>query len=154
MREGGFTGLPLAYKLNTYKVLTIQYKYMLYEGSNELKFISDIQDVAYDLPESPLFLLCDTFPAGGSTKSLAIKKIKEKYPSARFIFASLVEDKTSKDIDDIIFSAFAIDLDNEGKSTQKILVEAGVKNAMNILLPWENEVEELSGINGKKWEYN
>ena len=37
LREGGFTGLPLAYKLNTYKVMTIQFKYMLIPWENEVE---------------------------------------------------------------------------------------------------------------------
>lgn len=92
LREGVFTAFPLAYKLNTYKILTIQYKYMLYDGSNELKMISGLSKANFKLPEYPVFLLCDTFPCGGKTKFLAAEEIKTKYPKCKFVFASLIQD--------------------------------------------------------------
>ncbi len=154
LREGGFTGLPLAYKLNTYKVMTLQFKYMLYNGSNELKYIAGMPEVTYELPKNPVFLLCDSFPAGGETKKLAVAKIKEKYPTAKFVFASLVEDKTSNQVSEIIFSAFGVDADEEAKTNYPLLKNAGVTNIYYILLPWENEKEELAGPDHKEWKYN
>lgn len=154
VREGGFTALPLAYKLNTYKVLSIQYKYILKDGGNELKFISGLPDTTYEIPETPVFLLCDTFPAGGQTKNLAINKIKEKYPKAKFVFASLIQDSLSDQIPEIIFSAFAVDVDKGWKTNHPIYKEAGVENVLYTLLPWENEEEELAGVEQKEWRYN
>lgn len=154
LREGAFTAMPLAYKLNTYKVIPIQFKYMLYDGSNELKQIAKIPELLYKLPENPTFLLCDTFPAGGETKKLVIEEFKKSFPGAKFVMASLVEDKTCEQIKDILFSAFAIDVDENWETKYKMLADMGVKNILYTLLPWENEEEELAGPDHKEWKYN
>lgn len=101
LREGAFTGIPLAYKLNTYKVLPIQYKYLLHDGSNELVKIADLPEVQYEIPSKPVFLLCDTYPCGGKTKELAVADVKCKFKDARFVFASLLQDDTANKIDGV-----------------------------------------------------
>ncbi|MBN1618124.1 hypothetical protein JW887_02160 [Candidatus Dojkabacteria bacterium] len=155
LREGMFTAMPLAYKLNTYKVLTIQFKYMLYNGSNELKYISGLQDVEYDLPQNPTFLLCDTFPCGGKTKFLALEKIREKYSSEKFIFASLVQDLSVKNHKDFLFDAFAFDINEKWETSHPLFKKYGIdKNALNVLLPWENSGEEVASVVKKEWKYN
>lgn len=155
LREGAFTAFPLAYKLNTYKVLTLQFKYMLYDGGSELKYISGLQDVEYDIPEEPIFLLCDTFPCGGKTKFLAIDKIREKYPKAKFVFASLVQDLSVENHKDFLFSAYGFDINDKWETTHPLFKKYGIdKNALNVTLPWENMEEEVASVNEKKWEYN
>lgn len=155
LREGTFTAMPLAYKLNTYKVLTIQYKYMLYEGHNKLEYISGLQEVEYEIPEEPVFLLCDTFPCGGKTKFLAVDKIKEKYPKAKFIFASLVQDHSVENHKDFLFSAYGFDVNDKWETTHPLFKKYGIENnALNVTLPWENMGEEMAAVNMGKWEYN
>ncbi|MCA9377048.1 phosphoribosyltransferase [Candidatus Dojkabacteria bacterium] len=155
LREGGFTALPLAYKLNTYKILTIQYKYRLFDGGSELQYVAGLQDTTYLLPESPVFLLCDTFPCGGKTKFLAIEKIKEKYPNAKFVFVSLIQDKTVESHKDILGSAYAFDVNDKWETSHPLFKELGIANdALNVCLPWENAGEEIASVEGKKWEYS
>jgi len=154
LREGVFTATPLAYKLNTYKVIPIQFKYMLYDGRNELKQISKIPELNYTLPESPIFLLCDTFPSGWKTKSLAIEEFKKIYPNAKFVFASLLQDASANENKDILFSAYAADVNANWETKHPVYVKAGVTNVLYTALPWENIEEELAGPNMTKWEYN
>ncbi len=154
IREGAFTSIPLAYKLNTYKVIPIQFKYMLYEGSNELKQITKIPELMYDLPKSPIFLLCDTFPAGGDTKKMVIAEFKKKWPDAKFIFGSIIEDKSVDAVPDILWRAHAVDVDESYVTEHPIYKNAGVTNVLYTLLPWENEQEELAGPDKKEWKYN
>ncbi len=154
IREGCFTGIPLAYKLNTYKVIPIQFKYMLYEGRNELKQIAKIPELLYQLPNDPTFLLCDTFPAGGDTKKLVIDEFKKDYPRAKFVFASLIEDVSADKIRDIVLRVHAVDVDDEYRTDHPVYKNAGVTNVLYTLLPWENEEEELAGPDHKEWKYN
>lgn len=154
LREGAFTGIPLAYRLNTYKVIPIQYKYMLYEGGNELLQIAKIPELNYKLPEHPVFLLCDTFPSGGKTKSLAIEEFKKLYPEAKFVFASIIQDSSVNQNQDILFSAWAVDVDPGWRTKHPIYANAGVTNVLYTLLPWENTEEELAGPNQTRWDYN
>ncbi|HBL51800.1 MAG TPA: hypothetical protein DDZ05_01065 [Candidatus Blackburnbacteria bacterium] len=154
LREGVFTGIPLAYKLNTYKVIPIQFKYMLYEGRNEQKQITKIPEILYKLPDKPTFLLCDTFPAGGNTKKLAIEEFKKVYPNSKFVMSSLIEDKSADKLPDIILRVHAVDVDNEYNTNHPIYKRAGVTNVLYTLLPWENEQEELAGPDYKEWNYN
>ncbi len=154
LREGTFTALPLAYKLNTYKVLTIQFKYLLHEGSNELVYVSGLQKTSYQLPKTPTFLLCDTFLCGGKTKFLAVKKIKEKYPQAKFVFASLIQDHSVEDHKDFLFSSFAFDINKKWETTHPLFIKLGInKSALNVYFPWENEKEEIASVQSRKWEY-
>lgn len=154
LREGAFTAMPLSYKLNTYKVLTIQYKYMLYDGSNELKKIADLSSSNIKLPKKPTFLLCDTFPCGGKTKFLAVKDIRKKYPGCKFVFASLVQDHSVKNHKDFLFSAYAFDVDDNWKTNHPLFKKLGIaENALNVTLPWENEKEEMAAVNEKRWDY-
>lgn len=154
MREGVFTGVPLSYRLNTYKVIPIQYKYMLYNGGNELKQITEIPKLKYELPEKPVFLLCDTFPAGGKTMDLTIAEFKKLYPAAKFVFASIIEDKTKAKHPDILFSIHAVDVNDKWETTHPVYAKAGVTNVLYTALPWENVEEELAGANATKWEYS
>ena len=155
LREGVFTAMPLAYKLNTYKFLTIQYKYMLYDGSNELKKIADLSKSDVEIPNEPIFLLCDTFPCGGKTKFLAVEDIKKKYPKAKFIFASLVQDFSVEDHEDFLFSAYGFDINDKWETTHPLFKKLGIaNNALNIFLPWENADEEFAAVNQKEWKYN
>ncbi len=154
LREGVFTGVPLSYKLNTYKVIPIGFKYMLYEGRNELKQTAKIPTLNYDLPKNPTFLLCDTFPAGGKTKSLAIEEFKKQYPGVKFVFASLIQDATAKSNKDILFSAYAVEVNSKWETRHPVYVKAGVTNVLYTALPWENIKEELAGANMTKWKYN
>ena len=155
LREGAFTAIPLAYRLNTYKILTIQYKYMLNEGSNELKKIADLSTSNVDIPDEPVFLLCDVFPCGGKTKFLAADDIKKRYPKAKFVFASLVQDSTVDNHPDFITSAYAFDINDKWETTHPLFKKLGIdKNALDVYLPWENKEEEESAVYGKKWDYN
>ena len=155
LREGVFTALPLSYKLNTYKVLTIQYKYMLYDGSNELKKIADLSESTIEIPEEPVFLLCDVFPCGGKTKFLAVEDIKKKYPKAKFVFASLVQDHSVENHEDFLFSAYAFDVNAKWETTHPLFKKLGIeKNALDVCLPWENKDEEYAAVNEKEWKYN
>lgn len=154
LREGGFVGLPLAYRLNTYKVLTVQYKYLLSEGSNELVFVSDIPTTTYELPEAPVILLCDTFPCGGETKFLAVEKLKAKFPKAKFIFASLIQDVSVDSHPDFLFSAYGFDVNEKWETTHPLFKKLGIVNALNVFLPWENEQEEYASVEQKEWKYN
>ncbi|KKU10368.1 MAG: hypothetical protein UX15_C0032G0011 [Parcubacteria group bacterium GW2011_GWA1_45_7] len=154
LREGVFTAMPLAYKLNTYKVIPIQFKYILYDGSNELKQITKIPELNYTLPENPVFLLCDTFPSGGKTKTLAIEEFKKLYPGAKFIFASLMQDVSAEENKDILFSAYAADVNKDWETTHPVYAKAGVTNVLYTALPWGNIDEELAGPNMTKWDYN
>jgi len=154
LREGGFVGLPLAYKLNTYKVLTIQFKYILKKGSNELVYVSSLPETQYALPKNPIILLCDTFPGGGNTKFLAVERIKLKFPGARFVFASLVQDKTVEGHPDFITSAYAFDVNEKWQTTHPLFKALGITNALNVLLPWENPDEEYASVEQKAWKYN
>ncbi len=154
LREGGFTALPLSYKLNTYKLQPIQFKYQLNDGGAELKQLSKMPEVLFDVPQNPVILLCDTFPAGGNTKVLATEAIKEKYPNSTIIFISLFEDPASKNVEGIKTFIFALTTDSNNFESSKIMKEMGITNIMNVLLPWENEKEELAGINKKAYSYN
>lgn len=154
VREGVFTGVPLSYRLNTYKVIPIQYKYMLYQGGNELKQITEIPKLKYELPKNPLFLLCDTFPAGGKTKDLAIEEFKKLYPSAKFVFASIIQDAVTQKHPDILFSVYAADVNDKWETTHPVYVKAGVTNVLYTALPWENVEEELAGANATEWKYS
>jgi hypothetical protein len=155
LREGSFTAMPLAYKLNTYKVMTIQYKYLLHEGSNELVKVSDLSVPDYEIPENPTFLLCDTFPCGGQTKFLAAADIKKRYPNAKFVFASLIQDLTVDNHPDFLCSAYAFDIDEDWHTTHPLFKSLGIdQNALDVVLPWENAEEEEAAVNSNKWEYN
>ena len=155
LREGGFTALPLAYKLNTYKILSIQYKYILHDGSNELKKISDLSEASFEIPNNPVFLLCDTFPCGGKTKFLAIDDIKKKYPNSKFVFASLIQDLSVEKNEDILFSAYGFDVNEKWETTHPLFKKLGIdKKALDVYLPWENKEEEEASVHSKKWEYN
>lgn len=154
LREGAFTGIPLAYKLNTYKVIPIQYKYMLYEGRNELLPIAGIPRVNYELPEKSVFLLCDTFPSGGQTKTLAMDEFKKLYPGAKFVFASIIQDASVDQNKDILFSAWAVDVNAKWETKHPVYAKAGVTNVLYTALPWENIDEELAGPNQTRWDYN
>lgn len=155
LREGGFTALPLAYKLNTYKILSIQYKYMLREGSNELKQIAGLSEAGFEVPDNPIFLLCDTFPCGGKTKFLAADEVKKKYANSKFIFASLVQDKSVDNHPDFLFSAYGFDVNEKWETTHPLFKQLGIeKNALNVYLPWENEGEEIASVLTKEWNYN
>ena len=154
LREGAFTALPMAYKLNTYKILTIQYKYMLFNGSNELRKISDLTPANFELPESPTFLLCDTFPCGGKTKFLAMEEIKKVYPSCKFVFASLIQDLTVEKNADVIFAAYGFDIDENWHTTHPLFKRLGIADkALDVCLPWENREEEEASVNMTAWEY-
>ncbi|MFC1722091.1 phosphoribosyltransferase family protein [Patescibacteria group bacterium] len=155
LREGVFTAMPLAYKLNTYKIFTVQYKYVLFDGGNELKKISGMSESIVEVPEEPIFLLCDTFPCGGKTKFLAVDDIKKRYPKAKFIFASLVQDHSVEDHEDFITSAYAFDVNDKWETTHPLFVKLGIEsNALNVFLPWENADEEDAAVNQKEWKYN
>jgi len=155
LREGVFTAMPMAYKLNTYKILTIQYKYILHDGSNELKKISGLSEANFDLPNSPVFLLCDTFPCGGKTKFLATEEIKEKYPNCKFIFVSLIQDSSVENHPDFLTSAYAFDVNEKWETTHPLFKKLGIeKNALNVVLPWENEGEEQASVHQTEWKYN
>ncbi len=155
LREGSFTAMPLAYKINTYNVFTIQYKYMLYDGSNELRKIADLSVSDVELPNEPTFLLCDTLPCGGKTKFLAVRDIRKRYPKCRFIFASLIQDLSVEKHKDFLFSAYAFDIDNKWRTTHPLFKKLGIsEKALDIVLPWENKEEEVAAVNGKKWDYN
>ena len=154
LREGAFTGLPMAYKLNTYKVLTIQFKYILHNGSNELKKIADLSEANYEIPDEPTFLLCDTFPCGGKTKFLAIDEIKKKYPKAKFVFTSLIEDLSVKTCPDIVVSAFAFDINEQWETNHPLFKKLGIdKKALDVTFPWENPGEEEASVNQTEWKY-
>lgn len=153
IREGVFTGVPLSYRLNTYKVIPIQYKYMLYQGSNELKQITEIPTIKYELPDNPVFLLCDTFPAGGKTKDLAIEEFKKLYPSAKFVFASIIQDVSTQKHPDILYSVYAVEVNDKWETTHPVYTKAGVTNVLYTALPWENVDEELAGANKSEWKY-
>jgi hypoxanthine phosphoribosyltransferase len=155
LREGVFTAIPLAYKLNTYKILTIQYKYMLEEGHAELKKIADLSAANFSIPNDPVFLLCDTFPCGGKTKFLAVEDIRKRYPNAKFIFASLVQDHSVEDHPDFITSAYAFDINDKWETNHPLFKQLGIeKDSLNVFLPWENKQEEYSAVNEKEWKYN
>lgn len=155
LREGVFTALPMAYRLNTYKILTIQYKYMLYNGSNELKKIADLTPANFELPASPVFLLCDTFPCGGQTKFLAAKEIKKTYPTCKFVFVSLIQDHSVENDPDFIDAAYAFDINDKWETTHQLFKKLGIaKNALNVYLPWENREEEEASVEQKEWHYN
>ncbi|HLB51589.1 hypothetical protein A3F07_01665 [candidate division WWE3 bacterium RIFCSPHIGHO2_12_FULL_38_15] len=155
LREGVFTALPMAYKLNTYKILTIQYKYILNNGSNELKKISGISQANFELPPSPIFLLCDTFPCGGKTKFLATEEIKKVYPTCKFVFVSLIQDHSVENHPDFISSAYAFDINDKWETTHPLFKKLGIdKNALNVYLPWENKEEEEASVNQLEWKYN
>jgi hypoxanthine phosphoribosyltransferase len=155
LREGVFTAIPLSYKLNTYKVLTVQYKYMLYEGSNKLEKISGLSESNIELPKEPIFLLCDTFPCGGKTKFLAVEDIKKKYPKAKFVFASLIQDHSVEDHEDFLTAGYAFDVNDKWETTHPLFKKLGIeKKALDICLPWENAEEEYAAVNEKAWKYN
>ncbi len=153
LREGVFTGIPLAYRLNIYKILPIQYKYMLYDGGNELKQVSFLPKVNFQLSPSPTLLLCDTFPAGGKTKYLVIDECKKVYPKAKFIFTSIIQDISTTSHSDILFSVHAVDVNDKWETTHPVYTTAGVTNVLYTALPWENVEEELAGANATKWDY-
>ena len=128
---------------------------MLYDGSNELKKIADLSEASFDIPENPTFLLCDTFPCGGKTKFLAVEDIKKRYPNAKFVFASLVQDRSVEENKDFITSAYAFDVNDKWETTHPLFKKLGIeKDALNVFLPWENEEEEFSAVNEKEWKYN
>ncbi|GEM_PF-6547906 len=152
IREGCFTALPLAYKLNSYKVIPIQYKYFLNDGSNELKQIAKIPELTYSLPEAPIFLLCDTWPCGGKTKDLVIAEFKQKWPKAKFVFASIFEDDSVKH-EDILCAVSAVDVGYGFTTTHPIFTKAGLATVFEALLPWQNAGEEIAGPNMTNWDY-
>lgn len=155
LREGVFTAMPLAYKINTYKIFTVQYKYMLHEGSNELKKIAGLSESSVELPAKPIFLLCDTFPCGGKTKFLAVEEVKKVYPKAKFVFASLVQDRSVENNEDFLAAAYAFDINDNWQTTHPLFKELGIaENALDVCLPWENPDEEFSAVNKKEWKYN
>lgn len=155
LREGAFTAIPMAYKLNTFKILTIQYKYMLSNGSNELKKISGLSRANFDLPPDPIFLLCDTFPCGGKTKFLAAEEIKTIYPTCKLVFVSLIQDHSVENQIDFITSAYAFDINEKWETTHPLFKKIGIdKNALNVYLPWENKEEEEASVKKLTWKYN
>lgn len=155
LREGVFTAMPLAYKINTYKIFTVQYKYMLFEGGNELKKIAGLSDSNVEMPEEPVFLLCDTFPCGGKTKFLAVEDVKKVYPNAKFVFASLVQDHSVENHEDFLTSAYAFDVNDKWETTHPLFKKLGIAdNALDVFLPWENADEEFAAVNEKEWKYN
>ncbi len=154
LREGAFTAIPLAYKLNTYKIIPIQFKYMLFNGGNELKQIAQIPQVNFSISDDPIFLLCDTFPCGGNTKLLAIQEFKKIYTKARFVFVSIIQDLTISQNMDILSHAYAVSVNEDWETDHPIFTKAQVKNVLNVLLPWENAGEELAGPNMTEWNYN
>ncbi|MBR9707678.1 MAG: hypothetical protein GOV15_04545, partial [Candidatus Diapherotrites archaeon] len=91
LREGGFAGLTLAYKFNTYKVIPIQYKYLLIGGGEmpPLKEISEIPIIHYELPENPVILIVDNMPFTGSSAKNVARKYKERFPGCKLIYASV-----------------------------------------------------------------
>lgn len=154
LREGMFTAMPLAYKLNTYKIFTVQYKYMLYDGGNELTKIAGLSTSNVEIPTDPVFLLCDTFPCGGRTKFLAVEDVKKVYPTAKFVFASLVQDHSVENHPDFITSAYAFDVNDKWETTHPLFKELGIaNNALDVFLPWENAEEEFAAVNEKEWKY-
>lgn len=153
LREGGFPALTLAYKLNTYKILPIQFKYLLYDGSHELKKITEFPSTIVEIPANPTILLCDTFPAGGKTKSLAYEEIVKKFPNSKVIFASVFQDELT-DMEQFEANVYAISCKSDGSTNSPYMIKRGVKNVYDILLPWENEKEEEAGPKKLAYEYS
>jgi len=155
LREGGFTGLILAYKLNTWKVIPIQFKYMLI-GEGEmppLKQISEIPEIHYDIPKNPVILLIDNMPYEGESARLAAKKFKEKFPGSKIIYASVFQDVAFKDSDLFETTLFEIKTDFCDSLSPKKQKEEGVDTTPWVL-PWQNPEEEHAAVHNKKYEYS
>ncbi|MFS8159402.1 MAG: hypothetical protein ACMG6E_04155 [Candidatus Roizmanbacteria bacterium] len=153
LREGGFPALALAYKLNTYKILPIQFKYMLYAGRHELRQITEFPETSIELPNEPTIVLCDTFPAGGKTKDLAYENIQKKFPGSKVIFASIFQDE-STNLKTFECNVYAVSTKSDGSTDNPFMTERGIDNVFDILLPWENEKEEEAGPKKLAYEYN
>jgi hypoxanthine phosphoribosyltransferase len=154
IREGGFTGLALAFKFNTWKVIPIQFKYRLYKGGSQLEQKTKLPRLLYELPEKPVFLLVDTLPFGGSTAKACAKEFKTKYPSCRVVYASLFQDYTFPRNDKIFdMVVYAVLTDDTGKLSAKEAKKLGVDKKV-YLLPWKNEEEERASIKEEDYSYN
>ena len=155
LREGGFTGLALAYKLNTWKVIPAHYKYRLYDGGYELEKKAELPKILYDLPNNPVFLLVDTWPCEGTTSIAVAKDLKSSFPNCKIISANLFCDTDHFPINHEIFEKviFGLHMDMFGKYSKEEASKLGIDTNM-YLFPWQSEQEESAGPLQKEYKYN
>jgi hypothetical protein len=152
-----FVGLPFAFKLNTIKIIPIQYKYFIKPGISPYKqvpkIIADIPKLYYKLPKKPTFLVADVFPGGGKTATAVGKRLKKKYPGCELIYVCMFQDVSFKKPEEYRVSIagwYTDDTDQLSKDEKK---KKGIETKF-YLMPWQNAKEEIAPIVGKKYNYD
>lgn len=155
LREGGFTALPLAYKLNTWKVIPAHYKYRLFEGGYALEKKAELPNLLYELPAKPTFLLVDTYPVKGDTSVAAAGDLKAAYPDCRIVCALLFCDPAQFAMDNPLFQAvvYGTRADVLGTYSPEEAARLGYDQTQ-YLFPWQHEKEESAGFTGEAYTYS
>lgn len=152
MREGGFVGLSIAYKLNTWKVLPLSSKKFEENGSYPIKLLAPIPKPLFALPEKPLVLIVDALTLSGKTVKWSREKLSELYPHARFMYASILQDY-STDIDKGFIKTFHCFLGDDKNTLSQEEADKRDIDKNIYLFPWQNEKEEIAGILRQNYEY-
>ena len=90
LREGAFVGFYFAFKLNTWKIIPIQFKYFLKKGidpfQQEPTQLTSIPELHYKLPDNPVFLVTDVLPGGGKTARAVGELLRQRFPDCKIIY--------------------------------------------------------------------
>ena len=157
LREGGFIGLPFAFKFNTLRVIPIQFKYFLKPGINPYdqvpSLIADIPRLYYKFPQRSTFLVTDVFPGEGKTATAVGKKLKKRFPKCQLIYVCMFQDVSFKK--PVVYKAAIAgwqtdDTDQLSKVEKK---KRGIETEF-YLMPWQNPDEEIAPIVGKEYFYD
>ncbi len=146
LRSGGIIGSILAIKMRIVPILPVQFK-NFYESSSVEKMFK-IPDILIHVPTPMNILLCDGNTSSGSTAVKAAQAIKEKYPEAKVILATLTKvfggPEKLEGMEDILYGTMT---DERFRATEEEMRNYNLRKGVTIF-PWEDADDELSDING------
>jgi len=154
LRGGGFLGIYLAYKLNSLRVLPIQYKYFFTGDNNaELRRILFTPKKNMFSNDNPTFLTVEGDQCFGNTVMKTIQDLKRMFPKCKIVHVAdcldyTYKDSVKKDVLKIFYGEYTNHCDGLSKEQCKKL---GI--GKSVMAPWESAEEELAVLNGKKFKY-
>ena len=149
LRSGAFPGCHLASKLSVADILPLQYKHT-YDGNNPIHRNFPIPIPARDLSNCTL-LMADTNTVTGEIAQRAAADLRERWPSATIILASVMLDVSLASIPKVNSLIWAQRTNERRTLSRDTAVAAGISNEVYVF-PWEDIEQQWAEIQAAQEE--
>lgn len=144
LRSGAMPAVYISNRLNIIKFLPIQAKHITYkEGKKSIEIIFNPLSTIEINKKEPVFLVVEANQSTGTTVSLCINKIRNKYQNAKILYVCIAKKYGSRSFEDItIYEDVGVYYTENNELSEEKRKELEIEQ-FEPLFPWENLETEL-----------